>query len=159
MPTWLSNMGVFLLVLGLSAGIAWFVMAHDVTAKPTQPFNATSVDRSQTTQDEISKITIDRLANLVHERRAIVIDARTAERYQQGHIPGAINLPARQPLTQLPEAVQSYAVILPIVVYCESATCSDSQLIAERLRALGITKVLIFEGGWEQWEQQQALHG
>ena len=77
----------------------------------------------------------------------IIIDARTQEEYDEGHIPGAIMIPeyeiADRAEKELPDKNQL------ILVYCRSGR--RSKIAAEELVKLGYTNVKEFGGiiGWE----------
>ena len=79
----------------------------------------------------------------------IIIDARTQEEYDQGHIPGAILIPeyeiADRAKTELPDKNQL------ILVYCRSGR--RSKIAAEALVKLGYTNVKEF-GGIIDWEYE-----
>ena len=79
----------------------------------------------------------------------IVIDARTQEEYDQGHIPGAILIPeyeiADRAEKELPDKDQL------ILVYCRSGR--RSKIAAEELVKLGYTNVKEF-GGIIDWEYE-----
>ena len=79
----------------------------------------------------------------------IIIDARTQEEYDQGHIPGAILIPeyeiADRAEKELPEKGQL------ILVYCRSGR--RSKIAAEALVKLGYTNVKEF-GGIIDWEYE-----
>jgi rhodanese-related sulfurtransferase len=92
---------------------------------------------------------------LAQDHRAVILDARAAPFYQQGHIPGALNL-ARD------DFARDYRALAPklkadrdrlIVVYCSGGECHDSKLVASALLSLGFSDVRVFTGGWEQWSQ------
>jgi rhodanese-related sulfurtransferase len=38
-----------------------------------------------------------------------------------------------------------------IAIYCSSADCEDSDIVADALAKLGYHDLLIFREGWEQW--------
>ena len=40
-----------------------------------------------------------------------------------------------------------------IVAYCDGALCSLSTELAEKLRAMGYEKVLVFKEGWRVWNE------
>jgi phage shock protein E len=65
---------------------------------------------------------IDAVALEALEQRALVIDVRTPEEYEQGHYPGAVNIPHEQILA----GVRSRALGPddPIVLYCRSGNRS-----------------------------------
>jgi rhodanese-related sulfurtransferase len=81
--------------------------------------------------------------------RPILVEALPARYYEQGHLPGALNMPH--------DAVDALAQrLLPdknaeIVVYCASATCRNSNFAAQRLAALGYAKVRVYTGGKADW--------
>ena len=79
----------------------------------------------------------------------IIIDARTQEEYDQGHIPGAIMIPeyeiAARAENELPDKDQL------ILVYCRSGR--RSKIAAEELVKLGYTNVKEF-GGIIDWEYE-----
>ena len=77
----------------------------------------------------------------------VIIDARTQEEYDQGHIPGAILIPeyeiADRAESELPDKDQL------ILVYCRSGR--RSKIAAEELVKLGYTNIKEF-GGIIDWE-------
>ena len=79
----------------------------------------------------------------------IIIDARTQEEYDQGHIPGAILIPeyeiADRAEKELPDKDQL------ILVYCRSGR--RSKIASEELVKLGYTNVKEF-GGIIDWEYE-----
>ncbi len=80
------------------------------------------------------------------------IDARQTEEYRNGHVKGAVSIPA----TEAPEAIQaalrSQGQDQDIVVYCDGEECGASNLLAGKLQRLGFTKVYVFFGGWSAWQ-------
>ena len=79
----------------------------------------------------------------------IIIDARTQEEYDEGHIPGAIMIPeyeiADRSEKELPDKDQL------ILVYCRSGR--RSKIAAEEFVKLGYTNVKEF-GGIIDWEYE-----
>ena len=79
----------------------------------------------------------------------ILIDARTQEEYDEGHIPGAILIPeyeiADRAEKELPDKDQL------ILVYCRSGR--RSKIAAEELVKLGYTNIKEF-GGIIDWEYE-----
>ena len=88
-------------------------------------------------------------ALMYSESGYIIIDARTQEEYDQGHIPGAIMIPeyeiADRAEKELPDKDQL------ILVYCRSGR--RSKIAAEELVKLGYTNVKEF-GGIIDWEYE-----
>jgi rhodanese-related sulfurtransferase len=83
---------------------------------------------------------------------AIFIDARPKEEYDGGHIPGAVNLPYDEAVTD-PARLESFdAKGKPIVVYCGGGTCELSMNLAWAMIQSGQKKLLVFMGGIPEWE-------
>ena len=114
----------------------------------TLPFGCVACsDGSSATYDQISGAEAKALMD--SESGYIIIDARTQEEYDQGHIPGAILIPeyeiADRAEKELPDKNQL------ILVYCRSGR--RSKIAAEELVKLGYTNVKEF-GGIIDWEYE-----
>ncbi len=83
---------------------------------------------------------------------ATIVDARDPEEYAEGHIPGAINLPYDQVITD-PERIEAFDPKgKPTIVYCGGGTCEVSMNLAFRMVEAGKKHVLVFMGGWPEWQ-------
>ena len=104
-------------------------------------------DGASSTYDQISGAEAKALMD--SEFGYIIIDARTQEEYEEGHIPGAILIPeyeiADRAEKELPDKDQL------ILVYCRSGR--RSKIAAEELVKLGYTNVKEF-GGIIDWEYE-----
>lgn len=99
------------------------------------------------------EVDAETLQSLVEADKAILLDARTADDFQQGHIPGAVNLP-------ITRFNATYGFISPLLVqdkmiicYCEGAECTDSSLLALELYKKGHKDIFVYKGGMAEWEQ------
>ena len=79
----------------------------------------------------------------------IIIDARTQEEYDQGHIPGAILIPEYEIADRAENELSDKNQL--ILVYCRSGR--RSKIAAEELVKLGYTNVKEF-GGIIDWEYE-----
>jgi len=93
----------------------------------------------------------------VEEARAVVesgvpvIDARRKEDYDEGHIPGAILFDYYDMASYRDQVLPLLSPDQMIMVYCSEPTCEDSELLAKELYLLGYKKLLVFKGGYEEW--------
>jgi rhodanese-related sulfurtransferase len=99
--------------------------------------------------DEVSLADISR--NWRHE--VLWIDARPRARYEQEHIPGAINLNEQELETQL---FDNIAVLQdnrkPVVVYCAPGGCQASRKVRDYLAPrLPGEDFFVLRGGWSAW--------
>ncbi|HEU4930287.1 MAG TPA: rhodanese-like domain-containing protein [Candidatus Krumholzibacteria bacterium] len=96
-------------------------------------------------------ISLAEMKRLFDAGTAIILDARDPAEYEQGHIPGAINIP----YDRIPEYFDVLQSQVPmdahVVVYCRSLTCDFSDQLATELKIIGYQNISIFSGGWDQW--------
>lgn len=84
------------------------------------------------------------------------IDARAADRFAAGHIPGAKPLELAEWNRQLPGIVGAWRPGLTVVVYCDAQGCDASREVATRLRRnLHLPQVFFLEGGWDAWKASE----
>ncbi len=98
-------------------------------------------------------VTLDEFRSAVDRKSALILDARPSVFFENGHVPGALNL-ARDDFAQdyrrLAGVLQA-AHDKPIIVYCSGGDCHDSRLVANALLSLGFSNVSVFTGGWDAW--------
>ncbi len=86
------------------------------------------------------------VAMMEEESNYVILDVRTAQEYQDEHIPDAINVPNETIDTEeIPELPDKEQLIL---VYCRSG--NRSKKAAGKLAALGYTNIVEF-GGINDW--------
>jgi rhodanese-related sulfurtransferase len=91
--------------------------------------------------------------SVVESKSALILDARPSPFFEEGHVPGALNL-ARDDFAhdyRRLSALLKNVGDKPIIVYCSGGTCHDSRLVANALLTLGFSNVSVFTGGWEVW--------
>ena len=77
----------------------------------------------------------------------IILDVRTKEEYNEGHIPGAICIPNEEITEKEPKELPNKNQI--IMVYCRSG--NRSKVAAKKLAEMGYKKVYEF-GGIKDWD-------
>jgi len=84
----------------------------------------------------------------------VIIDARSPEEYQAGHLPGAINLPYSELSEESFLVLQKIPFDMEIITYCEGIECSIAEDLASFLKESGFENVKVFAGGWEEWTEK-----
>jgi len=79
------------------------------------------------------------------------IDARSAERYQIGHIPEAVSLPATASFQQQMMIAQSMDTSQTYVLYCNDEHCTLANEIYEFMRVSGFNNLHIMFEGYDGW--------
>lgn len=123
-------------------------VAKAVVLQPLEPNAATA--SGQTGAEPLS-VTLDQAAGLSFDASAIFVDARAPEEYAAGHIDGAVNLPSYHFDDVFPKVAEKLKG-KTIVTYCDGGECEASILVARRLLQSGYPNVLVFMGGWPQWQ-------
>jgi rhodanese-related sulfurtransferase len=100
-----------------------------------------------------SLISLEQAYKIYKEGQAIFIDSRHDEEFKEGHIRGAINLPINSSREEKVKILMTISKEQLIVTYCDGSECSSSMELAGQLMQLGYQKVLIFFGGWNEWEK------
>lgn len=83
---------------------------------------------------------------MAEETGFVILDVRTKEEYDTGHIPGALCVPNEQINYDAPEALPDYDQL--ILVYCRSG--NRSKQAARKLANMGFTRIYEF-GGINTW--------
>lgn len=79
----------------------------------------------------------------------LLVEALPPQYYEDGHLPGAINIPHDQVDLLAPELLPDPETA--IVVYCASGPCQNSGIAARRLEQLGYRNVRDYHEGKAEW--------
>ena len=154
----LASKGVFALVaeialiilISATVGIAWnkTLLLGAWRGELTQQAETTAPKGEQLPMP----IGLMQVKELHDSKQAVVVDARSAESFAQGHIAGAIALPLEQarknPASPFKAKLAKDAVI---IAYCNGFSCHDSMELGKLLMAAGYSAVYVFEGGLPEW--------
>ncbi len=81
---------------------------------------------------------------------AVFLDSRTREKYLDGHILGAINIPFESGERFTEEQI-AFPREKTLIVYCDGNECQSSVLLAKALAEHGFEDIRVFFGGWVEW--------
>ncbi len=124
--------------------VSWAGWACAPTVTPSEP----SVAEAKTAEPSLDKEP-ERARRLVEQEGAILLDVRTPEEFEDGHLPGAINIPH----DEVPERIDEIDARVksrdaPVVVYCRSGRrASQAQ---QSLQQQGFSQVVNL-GGLSDW--------
>ena len=90
-------------------------------------------------------ITREELHGRIAEADLVLLEALPETYYRQGHLPGARLFPVQQARELAPNAAPRRDA--PIVVYCASETCKNSDEVAKLLGEVGYSDVRVYKGG------------
>lgn len=101
-------------------------------------------------QAAIELVTAKDASTLYAEKKAIIVDVREDDEWNDEHIAGALHIPLKQ-LNDRVSELQTYKDTT-IITQCKSGGRSAKAL--ELLKAAGFTKVYSMDGGIKAWDQQ-----
>jgi rhodanese-related sulfurtransferase len=90
-------------------------------------------------------------------RGVLILDARRTKDYEQGHIALARSFPVWESdidarATALVGEARDGAI--PVVLYCSGGDCEDSHMLAQKLFGAGFNNLLVYQGGWPDWQKR-----
>lgn len=146
---------VLLGVGALGLGIASLAARLDVPwippPAPPEP-TACGVDEALAVADapELARIAVAELRTRMPG--VVIVDARSTDAFVDGHIPGAVSLPA----AEIDAIIANESLPLPIdrdiVTYCDRDGGVDAEYVGRALDlALGCDRVIVLEGGYTAW--------
>lgn len=127
-----------ILLLAISTISLFLIITSPKNGKEQTDVMSTHNTYTDMAQDEAMKI-------FETEEDVIILDVRTKEEYEEGHIKGAVNVPNEE----IASITLPYAKDDRIFVYCRSG--NRSRQAAQTLVELGYTNIINF-GGITTWQ-------
>jgi rhodanese-related sulfurtransferase len=97
--------------------------------------------------EKFGRLSVAAVAKLVSEKSAIVYDNNDLERYNQGHVPGAI----WASISEFDARVLPSDKNQTLVFYCTGARCTACHAGAEKAIELGYKNVFVMPDGLAGW--------
>lgn len=98
--------------------------------------------------EEIKVVSQEEMQTYINMEDVQLIDVRTPEEYGTGHIAAAQNINFLSPTFE--KDIQKLDKNKPVLVYCQMG--GRSAKCAEKMKALGFTKILDYKGGYSKWK-------
>ncbi|MCF8239971.1 MAG: rhodanese-like domain-containing protein [Melioribacteraceae bacterium] len=100
---------------------------------------------------KVKLIDIELAFKLYESNEALFIDARDENEFEFFHIKGAVSIPEYSFEGQ-DDILNKLDKSKLYVVYCDGADCGTSIRLAEKLINYKFDRLLVFEGGIDEWE-------
>jgi len=102
---------------------------------------------------KIRMITIEKLLEMkANDEDFALVETLPKESFDNGHIPGAVNIPSDSIAQEAGDRLQKNATV---VTYCANYACQASTVAAKKLMDLGYSDVLDFKAGKAAWKGAQ----
>lgn len=115
--------------------------------------NATAVELVQQSHlpIELPEVSEVALASSEGSKRPTIVDARFEDAFEQGHVPGALNIPLHASRVERLALLQNVVKDDEIVIYCETSQCPYAELVGRSLVVDGYKNVRLYREGWRTW--------
>ena len=98
------------------------------------------------------EISIERAVTLYRQGNTLIIDARSPDEFEAGHIGGAVNLPESAFDQWIGEFIENTPPETPIITYCAGGACQLAPKLAEKLQMVGFERAYYLIDGWGKWQ-------
>lgn len=98
--------------------------------------------------EEIKVVSQEEMQTYINMEDVQLIDVRTPEEYGAGHIAAAQNINFLSPTFE--KDIQKLDKNKPVLVYCQMG--GRSAKCAEKMKALGFTRLYDYSGGFSKWK-------
>lgn len=100
-----------------------------------------------TDHNNCPELSVEEVADLLTQGRAVIMDANPRRRWSSGHLPGAINIdPAAFTENDLPAAKDGI-----LIFYCGERDGSASRYAARKAARMGFAHVFTMPAGLKGW--------
>ena len=100
-----------------------------------------------TDHNHCPELSVEEVADLLAQGRAVIMDANPRGRWSSGHLPGAINIdPAAFTQADLPAAKDGI-----LIFYCGEPGASASRYAAQKAARMGFAHVFTMPAGLKGW--------
>lgn len=95
------------------------------------------------------QVTLADIRRAIADGTALILDVRSRESFEAGHIRGAMNLPASEMEQYREMGLGDVDRDQLIIIYCNNRSCHASDMVYEYLLTEGFSNVKVFSPGWE----------
>lgn len=123
------------------------------TGDPSAKHDFKYLFKTPESKTAIAKISLEEAKYLYDSGKAVFVDARGDNQFNELHIKGAISIPAGADPSVIKAHESKLRSAKVAVAYCHGVGCHLADKTAYLLFDAGYTNVVIFFGGWNQWTQ------
>jgi len=139
---------VLLIILGLLLGTGFnAIRPGGLSWIGSQSSSPVAVDTFQ----DLRKISLDEAWSLYLNGKVVFLDTREHSWFQEGHLPGALNVPVGDVKAGLKKVQSLDKRGLYLIAYCDGNECSVAAELARSLERYGVRSVKILVDGWFGW--------
>ena len=100
---------------------------------------------------DVRTISLPEAWSLHQEGKALFLDARKHASFEEGHLPGAWNIPPGQVKANLQKLQPQVQEGKELIVYCDAVDCPSAAELIRRLAKCGVNPSRVLPEGWLGW--------
>lgn len=104
---------------------------------------------------DIPEVSLAEMIDEIETGATLILDARRLSDFNNGPLPGAVSMAVDSTLPERQKVLTGIPKGRRIIVYCQSASCSYADTIAQFLHFNGYRNVAVYTGGFREWSQYQ----
>ena len=150
-----NKQALFFLLAAIFLGALYNFVLTDGIPLLEKPLEKVTVEQDLTAsvlEPQVREIDLE-TARKLHEQNVLFVDARAEEYLQDGFIPGAVANDDVDALSQTIDELIGFDT--GFVIYCSDDDCGSSEDLGYTLQGYGFTNILIFQGGWKAWTEEE----
>ena len=155
--TWRRELAWVVGLLGLAVILGlmfhWSLVQASLGGNLTALLDQKRQERREVQFQGVKTLDLAQAYQIWQEKRALFVDARKAEEYQELHVQGAVNVAPETWEELSASELMKMDRMRELVVYCSQESCDDALKLAKKLRAAGFTRVMAFTGGFRAWDE------
>ncbi len=111
-------------------------------------------EKIQDNEHKLSYISLGDLLVLRKSGSVILLDFREKEFYDYAHIPGALNIPAKELLaSNIPKRIiTTLSKASNVIIYSNAYKNTTASKVMSQLALLGLKSIKYYSAGYEQWK-------
>ena len=149
--TWTIGLLALAVILGFM--FHWPLMQASLRGNLTALLDQKRQERREVQFQGVRTLDLAQADQIWQEKRALFVDARKSEEYQELHVQGAVNIPTETWGELASSELMKMAKTQELVIYCSQESCDDALKLAKKLRAAGFSRVMAFTGGFRAWDE------
>ena len=155
--TWRRELAWTISLLGLAVILGfmfhWSLVQASWRGNLTALLDQKRQERREVQFQGVRTLDLAQAYHIWQEKKALFVDARKAEEYQELHVQGAVNVPPETWAKLSSSELIKMAKTREMVVYCSQESCDDALKLAQKLKAAGFTRMMAFTGGFRAWDE------
>jgi len=149
------SLAVGLIIMAVILGFMfhWPLVRSSFRGNLTALLDQKRQERREVQFQGVKTLDLAQAYHIWQDQKALFVDARKAEEFQELHVQRAVNVPPETWDALSSSELMKMDSTRELVVYCSQESCDDALKLAKKLKAAGFSRVMAFTGGFRAWDE------